>query len=296
MKKFLLAFLCVTISVFVLSQERPNDAYFDEESGYYINVKPALDGLVFADNYCNSLYYLENGNLETLISAPGCGRYFSVSPDGTKVGFKLISKSGQTPAYINLADKSIEYLDEESKLCGQVGFTDNFAYHTKGDWLFAKSFDEENSTFKIKLGTYSNLTATTDNLDKFVYSTPNDELVLLTIDNFEKTTISEPGKMSVYPQFSPDGEKILYQSGEIFIYEIESEKTYNLGYGLAPKWSPDSKTVVYTTQQIEQNTLTGSEIYTCDYKSGNVRQVTNTPQIHEMQPVFADETEIIYNT
>ncbi|MBN2776729.1 MAG: PKD domain-containing protein [Bacteroidales bacterium] len=299
MKKILLVFLCVIISVFVISQERAKDAYYTEETGYYMNVKPALNGFVFTDNYCNSLYYLNNGNLETLISAPGCGRYFSISVDGTKVGFKLISKNGQTPAYYDLKTKQIVELDEETNLCGQLGFTANSVYYTKGEWLHAvinQNESEEPGTLKVKLGSYSNIVSVSEDYSNIVYSTPNDELVLLTIDNFEKTIISEPGKMSVYPQFSPDGEKILYQSGEIYVYEIATGKTHNLGHGLAPKWSPDSKTIVYTKQKVEENTLTGSDLFICDYQSAIELQVTNTTDVHEMQPEFLNETEIVFNT
>ncbi|PLX05913.1 MAG: hypothetical protein C0596_15550 [Marinilabiliales bacterium] len=298
MKNILLTVL-VLISINILAQDRPQDSYYAEEQGYYINFKPALNGYVFTDNYCNSLYYLENGELITLLSAPGCGRYFSVSPDGTKIGFKLISKTGQTPVYYDLTTNQIIELDEETKLCGQVGFTANSVYYTKGKWLHALIYQnesEEPGTLKVKLGSYSNIVTVSEDYSNIVYSTPNDQLVLLTTDDFKKTIISQPDKLNIYPQFSPDGKKILYQSGEMYVYEIETGETYNLGNGIGPKWSPNSEEIVFTKQHSENYTLIESDIFICNYKTGEHKLIKQTPYILEMRPSFISENEIVFDT
>ena len=294
MKQIFLLFLTGLFCLILNAQTRPNDAYFAEESGYFINIKPALNGYVFTDNYCNALYYLENGELSKLISALGCGRYFSVSPDRTKIGFKLISKSGQTPAYILLEDKSLHCIAEESQMCGQVGFTDNWVYYTKDEWLYLLSNDD--SILRVKLGNYSNLVAVSNNHEQCAFSSENDELILLTLEGFSKTVISESGKMSVYPQFSPDGKKILYQSNEMYVFEIATGITYNVGNGIGPKWSPDSENIVFTKSLTDDSALFSSDIYIGNYKTGTHQKITDTPAIHEMQPFFITENEIIYNT
>jgi len=292
-----LSLLCLIISYITLNAQhiQPN-VYQIEEHGYYINFKPALNGYVFTDNYCNSLYYLENGELQELVSSPGCGRYFTVSPDGSKVGFKNITKKGQTPVYISLEDKELHFLDEESKLCGQVGFTKNSVFFTKGDWLYGNINDT--ASIKVKLGNYSNIADVSDGYNNIVFSTPNDELILKysIFDLHQTLTISEPGKMSIYPQFSPDNKKIMYQSGEIYVYELETGKTYNLGNGIAPKWSPDSETIVFVKQNSENQNLIKSDIFTCNYKNGIHTKISISDDILAMEPVFINEIEILYST
>jgi len=283
------------IFVFVLSgfaQNRPRDAYFFEEQGYFINAKPVADGYVFTDNYSNSLYYLHNGQLEKLLSAPGCGRYFTVSPDGNQVGFKYITKTGQRPALINLETKTMRYLHDEVSLCGQVGFTDNAFYYTIGNNLIINKLDEKLQ--HIDLPNYSNIVKVSDNHNHLVYSTSNDELILMNLIDGSEKRISDKGKMSVYPQFSPDNKKVLYQSDEIYVYDIIQDKLHALGYGLSPKWAPDSDYIVFSKQKTTDNTLSLADLYRCNHLQAEHEQLTNTEHVLEQHPVYCSEQELLF--
>jgi hypothetical protein len=292
MKKTVFLFVIFMLVLSSFAQNRPHDAYFMEEQGYFINAKPVLDAYVFTDNYSNTLYYLQSGQLKKLVSAPGCGRYFTISPDGKQVGFKYITKTGQRPALINLETETIQFLHDEVSLCGQVGFTSQSHYFTIGNDLIINQ--TESKSQRIILPNYSNIVKISDNHQYLVYSTPNDELILMNLSDGSKKQLSESGKMSVYPQFSPDSKKVLYQSDGMFVYDIERNKLKYLGHGLSPKWATDSEHIVFSKQETTDYTLTVAELYRCSYLDGRHQKITNTPNILEQHPFPISENELLF--
>jgi len=292
MKNLFLQLLLITTSLIVFGQTRPHDAYYAEEQGYFINVKPALNGYVFTDNYCNSLYYLNNGELQTLVSAPGCGRYFTVSADGKFVGYKHISDDGQAPAVINLETLKTELLHTPVQLCGQPIFTGSGVAFTIDETLILL---EDGITQTTLLGYYSNLIAISPDQNYSVYSN-NDRLMMFNVLTGKIIPISAENNLSSYPQFSPDGSKILYQSDQMYVYEISSATTYPIGFGLAPKWTDDSQNIIFHNTLIENNTLKNAEIYICDYKNPVHINLTNTDDEIEMLPISVSNSEIVYTT
>ncbi|HNQ68509.1 MAG TPA: PKD domain-containing protein [Bacteroidales bacterium] len=295
MSKMKLAACCLLILVtcnFVSGQERPNDAYLAEENGYFINVKPAFNGYVFTDNYCNTLYYLENGNLQTLISSPGCGRYYNVSSDGKYIAYKHINSEGQAPAVINLVNGKTEYLNARVDLCGQPLFTAEGIAFTIYDKLIVLN---NGIRQEYPLGYYSNIIAISPDESMAVYS-DNDRLMLLDIESGKSKPISEENKLSSYPQFSPDGKKVLFQSENMFVLDLVTEKMYDLGYGLYPKWLHDSETVIFYNTDIQNNTVINSDVYKCNYLNPIHINVTNTEERCEMQAVETAQNEIVYHS
>ncbi|MEA1874387.1 MAG: PKD domain-containing protein [Bacteroidota bacterium] len=292
MKKSVFLFVLSLFVISVFAQKRPFDAYFVEEQGYFINANPVLDGYVFTDNYSNTLYYLHDGQLKKLLSAPGCGRYYSVSKDGKQIGLKYISKTGQRPAIINLETETLQYLHDEVPLCGQVGFTKDAIYYTIGTDLIIDKGDAKSR--KINLPNYSNIVKISDNYDLLVYSTPNDELILMHLADGSEKQISDTGKMSVYPRFSPDSKKILYQSDGIYVYDMEYDKLYSLGSGLSPKWAPDSEHIIFSKQESTGYTLTAADLYRCSYLDRAHEQITVTADILEQHAIYSSENELLY--
>ena len=71
--------------------QKTTDARKAESDGYFIHPVNTTAGVVATDNYASKIYLVQNNGLKTLVSSPGCGRYFTVSPDKAKIGFKLIS-------------------------------------------------------------------------------------------------------------------------------------------------------------------------------------------------------------
>lgn len=289
-------FLCLAVffSLTLFAKIDGLNAYQCESKGYFMNVQAVSDGFVMTDNMSNALYLLQDGQVEKIVSAPGCGRYFTVSDDGKRIGFKMINETGQRPAVYHVETGNVEYLSEAVNLCGQPDFLGDAVYFTIQNRLIV--LPETGKAQTVLLDNYSNLLQISPNKSHLVFSTSNDELVLMDMQTGEKIQISETGKMSVYPQFSPDGKKILFQSGEMFVYDIEENKRYSVGEGVAPKWSPNSEDIVFVKQLSKNEVLLRSDLFLCDYRQGNHVALIHTSNRFEHYPVFLSENEVLFQT
>jgi len=111
-----------------------------EEQGYFTNPRSTPYGTVCSNNYASSLYLVENGSLHELLTAAGCGGYYSVSADGQRIGLKLIDEDGfQTPAVYDLSKRSLLMLSTPGRQVGQVSFTaDGRVAFTRGEDLVVR--------------------------------------------------------------------------------------------------------------------------------------------------------------
>lgn len=270
------------------------DAYQAEDGGYFCNPRPVLGGIIATDNYANALYFIANGKVEKLLSAPGCGRYYTVSPSGLLIGFKLIANGLQSPALFNLSTRRVSLLHEPVPQCGQPSFGNgNVIAFTVGNNLHIKRNDKE-STYN--LGTYANMTPVSPNAQYAVYNSTGGELFLYNCLSDESVRISPAGKAAVYPRWSPDGTKIMFQSEHIFVYDILSAKTFGPIEGLGPDWSPDSKNIVFYRTETNKHTVVNSDIYMSSFDGSRISRITNTPDVHEMQPAFGPQGELVFHT
>jgi hypothetical protein len=259
-----------------------------------------LQGQILAtDNHCSALYSIENGHMDMLISSPGCGRYYSISPDQRYIGFKSISEQGwQSPALYDLKTGHIINLYDYCPRAGQVSFSDNGAvcFTVGSDLIVFNDLD----TFYYDLGTYANLAPLSPNGQYVVYNDDNDDLWLLTMDTGEKKCITDHLDAGCFgPEWSQDSRFIAFSSlnQHIFVYSIPENKIYSLGNGINPKWSPDNQYLIYYRVSIDRMILTSSDLYLSKYNGTEQTALTQTPGIHEMDPVFShDGKTMFYHT
>ncbi|MFH2144015.1 MAG: PKD domain-containing protein [Bacteroidota bacterium] len=296
MKSKNIVVLLLSVSIFSYGQKNTDiqNAYTIEESGYFINPQSVYNGVVVTDNYSNSLFLIKDNELMELVSAPGCGRYYSVSPDKKLIGFKYILDGKQAPALFNLESMQMKLLHKPVEKCSQVSFSENGTVIFSIDMQLFVISDSESKTFL--LDSYSNIISISPDGNLVVYSNINDELVLQDLNSEVQNIISEKGKMSAYPQWSPDGKKILFQSGDMYIFDMENSETYNLKEGIFPKWSPNSENIIFYKTKTEKYQVLNSDIFMVRYTGDNPVQLTNSDQIFEMQPSYLDEHTIVYHT
>jgi len=276
---------------------------FMEPDGYFI--KPVISpyGIISTDNHCSALYLISTYNngeskIEPLLTAPGCGRYFSLSPDGASIGFKLIRENGfQSPALYDLESRTMTELHKPEYQCGQVSFALNGAIaFTVGNESVVIS---GSSTRHYDLRCYSNLTPISPDASYAVFNDDNDQLWLIDLSDGARLRITDNKNGYCYPICSPDSRSIAYSTlgGHILVYDIASQKTYDIGDGLNPAWSADGDRLVYYVTETNERSLISSELIMTRFDGTQRSELTHTVDVFEMDPHFSDnDTKVIFHT
>ncbi|MCF6366823.1 MAG: T9SS type A sorting domain-containing protein [Bacteroidales bacterium] len=301
MKQFILFTILIFLLTGIYAQKTQTQTYQAENSGYFINPIKTPYGIVFTDNYASKVLLLNNGKIETLVESPGCGRYFSVSSDFSKIGYKKITKQGkQMPAFFDLKNKkNIELLTNPVNLCSQVSFSDDnnsFAFSINNEFCIKTG----NAIAKYGTDSYSNLSAVSPDKKYAVYDVEQNYFKLLDLNSLKQIIIPNDNKGVIYPKWSPDSKKILFQNKnmELLVYELKTKKLYKLGKGGAGNWDAKSENIIFQKTDADATNfiLKSSDIYIADYKGLNTRQITNTPDVYEMTPSFDLQNGILFQT
>ena len=310
MKRLLILLLIIIQILFsaqIFAQITQKQSYEAENTTYFITPAETPYGIVFTDNFASKIYLLNNkGKLRILVESPGCGRYFNISETGKYIFYKSINYTGeQAPAYYDLEKNKNTLLLEYAKLYSQPSMANT------GDIFIARSQTSNISFLKFNIlnpknqdtiacNLYSNLTFISPNAQYAIYDINQDYFVLLNLKTLKETHLPNEGKGVIYPKWSPDSKKILYQNRntELSVYEPETKKIYKIGKGGAGSWAENSDDIIF--QRTEANPMTfefiSSELFISDYKGENIRQITNTEEIFEMTPSFASDGNILYQT
>jgi Tol biopolymer transport system component len=289
--------ICLFFSLQSAFSQKTTDARKVESNGYFVHPENTVAGVVATDNYSSKIYLVQSNGLKTLISSPGCGRYFTVSPDRSKIGFKLISADGmQVPAIYDLTTGSISKMANTVKLCGQPSFsnTGKVAY-TTGNTL---NVLDSNGVQTFDLGVYSNITPISPDGNYVIFNNDNDQLFLVELSTSSVQQITDDNGGYAYPQWSPDGNKVSYSSlsGNILVWDKTTGKTYTIGKGENVSWSDDSRYIIYNRTDVENFVYKGSDIYIASFDGSTVQNITNTADVNEIAPSFGPNNTIIYST
>jgi Tol biopolymer transport system component len=94
---------------------------------------------------------------------------------------------------------------------------------------------------------------------------------------------------------SPDGNKIVFEvmGGNMFVINYDGSGLTDIGKGNRPKWSPDSKSLVYMLTKDDGHVITESEILIVNSDGSGRKQLTNTSDLVEMNPSFSPDGKII---
>ena len=89
---------------------------------------------------------------------------------------------------------------------------------------------------------------------------------------------------------SPDGQHIVYNgiSTGLFIKRTDGEgPTVSLGEGYSPSWLPDGSGIVYNISVDDGHSMMASDLYMASVDGQVVSNLTNTPEIIELNPVVS---------
>lgn len=131
----------------------------------------------------------------------------------------------------------------------------------------------------------------------------NDNVIFLIDDKIAvknslngEVKIYEPvkGKKCMNLDVSPDNQRVVFEiyGGDLYSMKTDGTELTNLGKGYRGKWLKDSETIVYMICEDDGHTFTYSDIFSIKYDGTNKKNITNTPDRHEMSPSasFSDNT------
>lgn len=244
------------------------------ENGYYDAPLQTAVGIVFTDNRQQSLYLLRDGEVQTLVSSPGCGRYIQLSSDKLRIAYKYIDCNGkQAPAVFDLRTMKQTVLAAASDQCGQPTFGPNgeVAY-TIGKTLHIVSPKGETS---LPLNYYTNIVRYAPNGRWLAWSDYEGMPVILNLKTMQQQRLATIADL-YDPRWSPSGERLVYQQGNmsLYVFDIKAGTTYKLGNGFGAQWTDDQH-LIYSRAEYAQEDIfafTGISIVKSSY-DGEQQQV-----------------------
>jgi len=94
---------------------------------------------------------------------------------------------------------------------------------------------------------------------------------------------------------SPDAAKLVFEvvGGNMFTMNIDGTTLIDLGKGNRPRWSFDSKKIIYMVAEDDGHDYTASDIYIINVDGTQKINLTNTNDMIEMNPCFAPDGKSI---
>lgn len=262
-----------------------------------VHPKETPFGIVFTNRTTDALYLRNNGTVEELLRSPGCGQYYTLSPDGSVIGFKLIGTDGlQSPALFDLATRSMTILHPPVRQAGQVSFstTGALAYTIANDVYIQYGAAVE----KYSIGSYANIVALSPDGQSFCYNNADDQLFVF--DRESKTSVRISGESGSYclPLWSPAGNAVCYSGldASLYVRSLDQQKTYSLGKGYDPAWSNDGRWIVAERRETEHHTLINSDLYRISPDGKYVEPLTDTKNIFETSACYTQSNTLLFTS
>ncbi|MFA5858227.1 MAG: hypothetical protein WC955_04100 [Elusimicrobiota bacterium] len=244
--------------------------------------------VVTGNEHYRGLYTMniDGTGIQKLTDDLSAGYKYEWSPDGKSVLFRsmIINSNRDTFYTIKTAEISTGKLTQVSKYEIDV---------YPPEWV-----SQGTNIAYVQSGT-----GVTVDLGKKIQSKtiPSGEKLFFT-DNNEVWMVLPSGKKQKLadgynPELSPDKTRVVYQRiDDIIVNDLLTNKETVLDSGSWPKWSPDSKLIIFAKTADDGVNITDSDLYVADTNSKEVKKLTNTENIVECEPSWSlDGKKIIYS-
>jgi len=127
------------------------------------------------------------------------------------------------------------------------------------------------------------------------------QLWVMPITGGERRPLTQRGARARSPEWSPDGEKIVYQAWaddnwDLFVVALEggnpTQLTDDPGHDFAPIWFPDGQKILFASTRDARGEHTTSDLYVLDVATGHATRLTNTPESEGKSSWSADGKSI----
>ena len=114
-------------------------------------------------------------------------------------------------------------------------------------------------------------------------------------DAAPRVVASESGKTVLNLVTSPDQSRVAFEvmGGNMFVMNADGTGRVDLGRGNRPRWSRDSQWITYAVSEDDGHDYTSSDIYAARADGSEIVQLTNTPNILEMNPDWSPDGKFI---
>lgn len=123
------------------------------------------------------------------------------------------------------------------------------------------------------------------------------DIIIRNPENGEELKITDGGDSYYDPSLSPGGSKVAYEglTTGLKIKDMETGEVTDIGQGSNAQWTPDGEGLVYQYTQDDGHQIISGDIYYADVNTGEVFNITDTPDIIELNPrISPDGRYIIY--
>lgn len=116
--------------------------------------------------------------------------------------------------------------------------------------------------------------------------------------SIETTQFSDQDHIYSYA-LSPDESHVVYSTAgqNLWVAKVNGENRRSLGRGSAPSWAPNGEWITFMLTYDDGYSITSSDIYVTDVRGDQRIKVTETMDLHEMNPHWSPDGEwIVYDT
>jgi Tol biopolymer transport system component len=115
-------------------------------------------------------------------------------------------------------------------------------------------------------------------------------------ENIGSASIKKPVDGQILnAEISPDGTKIAFEilGGNMYVLDLKTKTTKDLGKGYHPQWSPDSRKIVYMITEDDGYQYIKSDIYIINIDGKTKTNLTNTNDRLEQHPSWSPDGKTI---
>ena len=258
---------------------------------YFMNPRWSPDGkkLAFTETKYKGIWILElkKKNFIQVTDELGAGFGFQWSMDSKEILCRVSKQDGYRRFHavkiFNIETNKIQQLtDYRSLMTGLPRWAKNdrevYLASNKGLELFQTE-------------SKSQLTSTVKSSNKQIIYYVNERGINVQEDN--KLVLSEKPVEGQYLNsvVSPDGAKLAFEilGGNMFVFNIKTKRTKDLGIGNNPRWSPDSRKLVYMITEDDGHNFTKSDVYVININGSGKTNLTNTSDLLEQNPSWSPD-------